>query len=426
TVDTVIAGRISVRALDAVALGNVWQVGTLMPLVGVVWGLDPLVSQAHGAGRGEEAGRALQRALLIALVASLFVIWAWSYTAQGLVWLGQDPELAEMAATFVGVQRFSAPAFLGYGALSVYLTSRGIVRPGNLVMFVANVFNALVGSALALGTFGVTPLGIRGLGLTTGLTRVLLPLALTILIMRFGLHRGAWVPWSARVFAWGPLRRQLALGLPNGLTIALELWAFQFGTVVAGRIGHVALGAHAIALNLSALSFMVPLGFSIGTSARVGQLIGAGTPERAQRAAMTALKLSALYASGAGLLFVLGRRFLPGLYAEDAAIIGAAAAVMPITGAFQLVDGLQATASGVLRGMGRPRVTLVYNVLGYFALAIPFAYYAGLHTGLGLRGVWFGYAAGLTFVALGLVVEVGKRGPRTVKPIAAKAIVAAQ
>lgn len=424
TIDTVIGGRLSVRALDAVALGNVWEVGTIVPLVGIVMGLDPLVSQAVGAGRASEAGRGLQRALLIAVVLSVPGILAWSYTAEGLVLLGQDPELAQLAAEFVGIQRFSVPGWIAYNALQVYMVSRGVTRPGIVVMALANVFNLVAGWTLTFGGFGIPALGVQGIGLATGLTRLVLPLTLAGLIFGWRLHEGAWTPWSRAVFDRAALRTQLALGLPTGLTLALELWAFQFGTVLAGRLDHVSLGAHAIALNLSALSFMVPLGFSIGTSARVGQLIGAGQSERAQRAAQTALRLIACYSLSAGVLFVVGRRWLPALYAKDAAILAMAASVMPITGAFQLVDGLQAAASGVLRGMGRPRVTLVYNLLGYFALAIPLAYYTSLHTQLRLRGVWFGYAAGLTFVAIGLVSQVLRKGPRTVKPIVPEAIVA--
>jgi MATE family multidrug resistance protein len=417
TVDTLIAGRLSVRALDAVALGNVWQVCTMMPLVGVIFGLDPLVSQAHGAGRGRDVGLALQRALLIAVVLSAPIAIAWSYTAEGLVLLGQDPELAREAAVFVSVQRFCAPGLLTYGALSTYLVSRGIVRPGIAAMVVANLFNGVMSWSLTFGALGLPALGIRGLGISTGLTRLLLPCALALLIVSLELHANAWTPWSKRIFGRAALGRQLALGIPTGITLALELWAFSFGTVIAGRIGHVALGAHAIALNLSALSFMVPLGFSIGTSARVGLLIGAQAPERAQRAAHTALKLIATYSLCAGVLFVLARGLLPMLYSRDPAIVAAAASVLPIAGAFQLFDGLQATGGGVLRGMGKPRVTALVNLVGYFAIAIPFAYYSGLSTSLGIAGIWLGYAAGLLFTAAALVGQVLWRGPSTVAPL---------
>lgn len=416
-VDATFAGRLSVQALDAVTLGSVWQVGTMMPLAGIVMGLGPLVSQAHGAGQKEQLGLALQRALILAAAMSLLVAVSWSYSEQGLLWLGQDPELSRMAALYVRTQLFSAPCFLIYSALTNYLSARGIVRIGIVTMVVANLFNALAAWALMLGHLGFPALGIRGAALATGLTELLLPCVTALLIVRLKLHQGAWVPWSRRVLEQKALLRQLKLGLPIGLTLALELWAFQLGTILAGRIDHIALGAHAIALNLASLSFMVPLGFSMGTSTHVGQLIGAGEAERAQRAAHTALKLLASYALCAGGMFVLARGFLPGLYSTDPHIVSAVASVLPIAGAFQLFDGLQAAGSGILRGMGKAQLTAVYNLVGYFAIGIPLAFYLGLHTTLGLQGIWIGYAAGLGFVAIALVSSVLLRGPRTVQPL---------
>ncbi|MDB4971696.1 MAG: efflux family protein [Myxococcaceae bacterium] len=416
-VDATFAARLSVQALDAVTLGSVWQVGTMMPLAGVVMGLGSLVSQAHGARRSEDAALALQRALLIASALSLLVASSWLYTTEGLILLGQDPELARMAGLYVRTQLFSAPCYLVYSALSTYLGSRGIVHIGIVVMVCANLFNALVAWTLMFGHFGMPALGIRGAALATGMTELLLPCVTVLLMMRLKLHDGAWVALSRRVLELPPLLRQLELGLPSGLTIALELWAFQLGTLLAGRIDHIALGAHAIALNLASLAFMVPLGFSIGTATHVGQLIGSGARDRAQDAAHTALKLLASYAVLAGGLFILARELLPGLYSRDPHIVRAVASVLPIAGAFQLFDGLQAGSSGILRGMGKPQVTAMFNLVGYFAIGIPLACYLGLHTALGLRGIWIGYAVGLAFVSAGLVASVLRRGPGTVEPV---------
>jgi multidrug resistance protein, MATE family len=416
-VDAAFAGQLSVQALDAATLGNVWQVGTMMPLAGIITGLGPLVSQAHGAKRTEDVALSLQRALLIALVLSLPVLLSWYYAKEGLILLGQDPKLAAMAGEYVRTQLFSAPSYLVYSALSTYLSSRGIVRIGIVAMLVANAFNAFAAWTLMFGHLGFPALGLRGAALATGLTELLLPCVTALLVVKLKLHRGGWVPWSRRVFERPALFRQLSLGLPNGMTLALELWAFQLGTILAGRIDPIALGAHAIALNLASLTFMVPLGFSIGTSAHVGQLIGAGQNERAQRATYAVLKVLGGYAVCAGLALVAARELLPTLYSHDPHIARAVASVLPIAGAFQLFDALQAAGSGVLRGMGRPQVVALLNLIGYFAIGIPLAVYLGLHTGLALRGIWIGYAAGLAFVAAGVVWMVLSRGPRTVEPL---------
>jgi MATE family multidrug resistance protein len=416
-VDASFAAKLGVDALDAVTLGSTFQFSTMLPLSGIVMGMAPLVSQAEGAGRAEAAGLALQRALVIAGLLSLAVLGAWRGTEFGLCALGQSPALAHAAAQYVDAQLFSAPCFLIYSALSTYLSSRGIVHVGILVMLAANLFNALAAWSLMFGHLGMPALGIQGAAIATGLTELLLPTVMALLIVRNKLYAGGWTPWSVRAFAWPGLLRQLRFGLPNGLTYALELWAFQLGTLLAGRLDPVALGAHAITLNLASLSFVVPLGFASGASALVGQLIVAGKRERAQAAAHACLSLLAGYSLCACALFVFARELLPALYSGDARIVAAAAAVLPIAGAFQLFDGLSAGASAVLRAMGHAKLTAIANLLAYFGLGIPLAFYLSAHTTLGLSGIWLGYAAGLLTVAAFLVSHVLWRGPLSAQPL---------
>jgi MATE family multidrug resistance protein len=416
-VDAAFAAKLGVEALDAVTLGSTYQVSTMLPLSGIIMGMGPLVSQAEGAGRSDQAGLALQRALVIALLLSVVVLIAWQQAEPALRLLGQSPALAHEAAQYVNAQLFSAPCFLVYSALSTYLTARGILRIGIIAMVVANLFNALAAWSLMFGHLGMPALGLHGAAIATGLTELLLPAVTAVLVVRCKLYAGGWSSWSLRAFAPAGLLHQLRFGLPNGVTYALELWAFQFGTILAGRLDPVALGAHAITLNLASLSFMVPLGLASGTSALVGQLIGAGRRECAQAAAHACLFLLATYALCACALFVLGRELLPGLYSQDAQIIGAAAAVLPIAAVIQLFDGLQAGASAILRAMGHAKLTALTNLLAYCAIAIPLAFYLSVHTELGLAGIWLGYAAGVAVVAGCLVTSVFWRGPLTALPL---------
>ena len=230
-------------------------------------------------------------------------------------------------------------------------------------------------------------------------------------------RREAFTPWQVGLRDLPNFAAQLRLGIPIGFTFALELWAFQIGTLLAGRISETALGAHSIVINLASVAFMVPLGISIAASTRVGSLIGAGLPDRAQQAAHAALKLGGGFAAFSASTFLIAGPGLAAIFTADPAVIAAAVSVMSIAAAFQLMDGLQAVSSGVLRGMGRPRPAAVLNFVGYFAIGLPLGAVLGLRTSLGLQGVWLGYAAGLTVVAAGLVGWVLLRGPRTVRPL---------
>jgi MATE family multidrug resistance protein len=184
-------------------------------------------------------------------------------------------------------------------------------------------------------------------------------------------------------------------------------------TLMAGLLGELGLAAHTVVLNLASLSFMVPLGLSIATVTRVGNLIGAGNPQAAQRAAWVALGLGALTMSAFSLSFVLGRHWLPTWYTAQPDVIALAAVTLPIAAAFQLFDGVQVVGGGVLRGMGRTRPAAVFNLVGYYALAMPFGWWLAFERGLGLPGVWWGLASGLASVAVLLVLWISRRGPST-------------
>ena len=410
-VDTVMVGRVSVEAIGAVALANVWVFGTLMFANGVLMGIDPVVAQAHGAGDGERAGRALQTGLVLAGLLSLPVAALWLGTERFLLATGQDAELARAAHAYTVVQLPGIPCFLAYGALRQYLQGREHMRPALWVILAANLFNVLFNWILIFGHLGAPALGVVGAGIATTLTRTVTLAGLLLWTRVFALHEGAWVSWSRASFDPRRLARVAALGLPVAFQVAFEMWAFGAAGLLAGRLGAVPLAAHTIALNMAALAFMLPLGVSQGAATRVGNLIGAGRPHDAQRAAWVSLAMGGGVMALSATLFVALRFWLPRIYTADAAVIAACAAILPIGAAFQIFDGTQVVGCGVLRGMGRTRPAMVFNLLSYWGLGLPLGAWLAFSRGWGLAGIWCGLALGLGVVATLLVGWIRLRGP---------------
>jgi MATE family multidrug resistance protein len=410
-VDTLMLGRFSVEALSAASLANVWIWGTLHLAMGTLFGIDPIVAQAHGARDGARAAFALQRGLVLSLYLSLPLGLLWVGTEEFLVAMGQDPALAAAAERYTRVQLPSAPFFLAFCALRQYLQGREIVRPALFVLVLANLVNVAGNWALIFGHLGMPRLGLEGAALATAITRTACLAGLVALVIGFELHQGAWVPWSRRAFELRGLREILALGLPVGVQISLEAWAFSGAALLAGLLGTEALAAHTIVLNMAALSFMMPLGIALASVTRVGNLIGAGRPDDAQRAAWVALALGAAVMTASAALFLAFRHELPRLYTPDAAVGALAASILPIAAAFQVFDGTQVVGCGVLRGMGRTRPAAVFNAISYWLLGIPLGWWLGLHAGWGLAGIWWGLCIGLALVAALLVGWIRVRGP---------------
>jgi len=417
TVDYMMVGRAGVAEVGAVMLGNVWKMGTVLAGMGIVFGISPIVSQAHGAGDARGVALALQRGLVLALLLSPLLAVVWWVAPHALEAFGQEPQLAARAGRYVAVQIPSLPLLLSWAVQREYLQGRGIVMPTFWLALGANLLNALLNWVLIFGHLGAPALGAVGAGISTAVVQGLLPLATYLWISRARLHAGAWVPWSRAAVELRGLWRILRLGGPVALALLLEMWTFQIATLWAGHLGEVPLAAHSFVLNLASLSFMVPLGISLASVTRVGNLLGAGKPHDAQRAAWVALSLGAGSMALFALLFVLLRHQLPRLYTDELEVARLAAAILPIAAAFQLFDGTQVVGSGILRGMGRTRPAAVIHVVGFWGLALPLAWWLTFPRALGLAGLWWGLALGLASVALLLVLWIAWRGPARTAPL---------
>lgn len=407
-VDTMMVGHLGTTALDAAALGSLWVWGTAVFGIGLVFGMDPIVSQAHGAGERRRIALTLQRGLVVALAITPLLSLSWWLTEPSLRLLGQTPELAAGAGRYVEIQIFSLWPFLAFFVLRQYLQGRGIVAPAMAAVVVANVFNAGANWVLIYGHFGFPAMGLEGAGLATGLTRCVLLVSLALWTWGAGLHRGAWERPSLAAFELRGLGEIVRHGAPVGVQYGLETWAFQISTLVAGTLGEATLAGHVIALNLASLSFMVPLGLSQGASTRVGNLIGEGRPAAARRSATLALMLGAGVMVASAVLFVVLRHELPRLYTDDAAVVMVAAGILPIAAAFQLFDGTQAVGGAVLRGTGATIPAAVFNLVGYYLIALPLAALA-VREGMGLQGLWWGLCLGVALVAGALVWWIRRR-----------------
>lgn len=411
-VDTLMVGNVGVGALAAASLGHVWTFGTMIFAMGVIYGIDPLISQGHGARDARRQGLALQRGIVVGLMISVPIGALWALTGPAMELLGQDPELAALAQSYVELQIPALPFFMVFTALRQYLQGRGIVRPAMIVAIAANGFNVVANWSLIYGVGSFDGLGIVGAGIATALTRVVMMAALVLFVVRGRLFEGAWIPWSREAFARRGVLEILSLGWPVGLQMSFEIWAFHAATLIAGRLGEAELAAHTIVLNVASVSFMVPMGIGMAAVTRVGNHLGAGRPRAAQRAAWVAVISGAGVMTVSAILFVVLRHQIPILYTPNEVVRALAATVFPIAAAFQLFDGIQVVGSGVLRGMGSTRPAALFNLVGYYVLALPLAAWMTLRADLGLEGIWWGLAVGLASVAMMLVAWIQWRGPR--------------
>jgi MATE family multidrug resistance protein len=412
-VDLIMLGRVGVEALGAASLGRLVIMGSSVVAMGALLGLDPVAAQSFGAGDEQRFARTRKEATILAWCLVPILILVWIATEKLLLAMGEDPVLSAQAHRYVIAQIWGAPFFLLFVVGRHLLQARGIMRPLLWVTLGGNVVNVFLNWILIFGHLGFPALGLRGAGISTAATNGLMCLLVWVWVRRF-------VPTpviresSASMWRWSGVAKIAWLGLPVALQVGMEYWAFGLSTLWSGMLGSIPLASHTVVIGIASVSFMVPLGISLATVTRVGNLLGADRREEAQRAAWVAMGLGAVVMCFFAVSFVVGRHWLPRIYTDDVEVLALAAAIFPIAGAFQLFDGLQVVGGGVLRGMGRTLPAAIFNLIGYYVLGLPLAWWLVFRRGAGLEGIWWGLSLGLAVVAILLVVWIRYRGPRYV------------
>ena len=410
-VDTIMVGHVSPRDLAAVALGNLYFFTISIFGVGVLLALDPLISQAVGAGDRGGIARGVQRGGLLALALALLAALFFLPVRPVLVVLRQPDDVVPVAAGYAIAALPGVLPFYLYIVLRQTLQALGHVAPIVLTVVAANLANAFFNWILVYGNLGLPALGAEGAGWASSLSRGLMTAG--VLVLAWPALREYVIPFRRDVLSAGPLVRMVRLGTPIGAQFQLEYGAIALVGVLMGWLGTVAMASHQVALNLASLTFMVPLGVAQASSVLVGRAVGRGDPEGARRSAGAGLLMGAAFMVSTAVLFLTAPRLLARAYSGDPLVVGLAALLIPIAGIFQVFDGLQVVATAVLRGIGDTRVPMLLHVTGFWLVGVPVSVWVGFGLGVGPVGLWWGLAAGLGAVALLLLLRVGRifRGP---------------
>lgn len=404
--DVLLMGRLGPRELAASTLALNFTYTLNMLLMGLVIASSPLMATALGKrfNSVREIRRTFRAGLWILIVA-LPIYWAilWNIGAI-LLALGQDPDLAAAGQTFLRAYMWCTAPWLLFTLMRNFISALERPRAVFVLSALGIGINLVVSWALIFGKFGLPPLGMVGAGIGSTITWTLLCGALALYLRvdrrfrRFPLFGKWWRFDRARTV------EMARLGWPIGLTMALEMGVFALAAYFMGWIGETAVAAHAIALQIAALTFMIPLGLGQAATVRVGLALGRGDPGGVTRAGWTSWVLGVGFMAAMALLMWLVPRPLVTLFLADipanAAVIALAVQFLLVAAAFQLADGAQVIGAGMLRGLHDTRVPLLFALFGYWVVGLGIGAWLAFGAAWQGVGIWIGLAAGLTAVAI--------------------------
>ncbi|MEW5979531.1 MAG: MATE family efflux transporter [Acidobacteriota bacterium] len=402
-VDTMMVGRLSPEAIGGVSIGSVLFFAVGVFGVGLLFGLDTLVSQAFGAGSLKDCHAWLLHATYLSLILALPLMALISLATTFLPAWGIHPRVLQEAVPYLEVLVWSLTPLLLYTCLRRYLQAMNQVRPIMFALITANLINVAANWVLIFGNLGIPAMGTVGAAWATLISRIYMAMVLFFAVWQHDRRLETRLRHISLRLQPSRLLQLLALGSPAALQTTLEVGVFAAATALAGKLAPIALAAHQIVLNVASFTFMVPLGVSSAGAVRVGQALGRRDGEAARRSGWTALLLGGGFMFWAGLWFWTAPRLILRVFTTDQTVIDTGVILLFVAAFFQLFDGLQVVATGVLRGAGDTRTPMLWNLVGHWFLGLPVGYALCFVLKQGVVGLWVGLSLGLIVVGAALL-----------------------
>lgn len=404
-VDTAMVGRLGPADLAGTAVGAGMYFAVTCFGLGAMLGVEPLITQAVGAGEGARAEAVRKQALGLAVWLTLPLTLVVLILPTILRVARVEEPIISAAERYLWGRVPSILPFLLFSVLRSHLTALKITTPIVYASIWANVINLFFNALLIFGdgaltwmhlpAVGLPALGVLGSGIASTLAQVVMWAVLARAVARLAAPEGG-----------GDIRVGhsdiLKIGVPIGLTLMAEVGAFAIAGVLAARIGARAAAGHQIAITLASMPFVVTLGLGSATTVRVGHAVGRRDTAQARLTGLVGFGAACVFMGVSAIGFTLFPGLLAGILSDKPEVLAAAIPLIQIAAFFQISDGAQAVGAGALRGIGDTRFIQYANIIGHYAVGLPLAAVLAFGAGMAERGIWWGLSLGLTTVALAL------------------------
>lgn len=398
--DNVMVGHLGAEELAGVSFANaVFMIGIVF-LIGFTQGLTMHIGQNFGKGRYDKIAAFLTNSTLLNFIVSLLLTAIMIGVGFCLKYMGQEEIVLKYANDyFFIIIATIIPAAMFF---SIRFFSEGVGNTKNAMMITVwiNVLNIFLNWGLIYGKCGLPALGVQGAALATLICRVLGTISFAVVLLRSNVYRPFVSLVSRPFFRKNEFIAVLKTSIPISFQTLCESFAFSGAAIMVGWLGAKELAAHQIVQNLSHVSFMAALGIGAACTIRVSHQYGGGYFHEMRMAASASVHMSVALMFSIGLIFFLGRNFIPYIYTTDTEVIKIASGTIVFMWAFQIFDAIQLSSISALRGIKDVNIPMIYSTVAYLFVCLPTGYLLSHVVGLGIHGVWLGLMAGLAFCAI--------------------------
>lgn len=413
-VDNIMVGQLGTAELAAVSLGNSFMFIAMSLGIGFSTAITPLVAEADGENNFALGKSSFKHGLFLCTVLSIFLFLG-VFVAKPLMYaMQQPPEVVELAMPYLTLVAISLIPLIIFQAFKQCSDGLSMTRYPMYATILANVVNVVLNYMFIFGKFGMPALGLVGAAIGTLASRVIMVLYLWYLMKSKEKSKGYVTHIKLFTLSKPMLQKLIGLGFPSALQMFFEVAIFTAAIWLSGILGKNPQAANQIALNLSSMTFMVAMGFSVAAMIRVGNQKGLKNFIDLRRIAFSIFLLTTLFSAVFCIVFLILNHQLPRLYldfdnvanlTDTTEVLSIASQLLLVAAIFQITDGLQVAILGALRGMQDVNIPTIITFIAYWLVGFPISFYLGMYTDYGSIGIWMGLLAGLSTSAILLLIR---------------------
>ncbi|MFQ4143637.1 MATE family efflux transporter [Chlorogloeopsis sp. ULAP02] len=403
--DTLIMGHLGQESLAAGGLASTTFQFLLNTIGGVVMAVSPLVAEAYGAGRKTQIEQIARQGLWLSLLFGIPMMFMIGHLDSVMILFGQAQQTVALADRYLDFILWGTFPALGFAMLRSYVSALSQARPVMTIVVVGTLVNVIGNYVLGFGKFGFPRMELAGLGLASGLSFWVMFLLLLGYTLKHKQLKDYQFLQNFHRLTPQILQKLVWIGVPIAVTITLEFGLFIVVTYLMGLLGTEVLAAHQIVFQTIVVIFMVPLGMSFATTARVGVWVGQRNLEGARRAGYISISMAVVFMTLTGIILLTYPQQVVGIYLdihnpENANVLKLAVSMLRIAALAQLLDGVQKTAMGALYGLQDTRVPMLLSLLAFWGVGLTSGYLLGFYFALGGVGLWIGQSIGVAIAGV--------------------------
>lgn len=417
--DNIMVGKlVGTNALASVSLANSVFFSMFVFGLGISFAIPPLVSEAHAQKDDTKINSIFRHGFVLNMGIGLLLMLL-LLAFRPLLWhMDQPIEVLPDATKYLTITALTLLPFMAFQTLREISEGLGFTIGVTLATILANVLNIILNYLLITGSYGFPEMGVQGSAMATLIARIFMLVFLYIVMTNHQATKHFMKAFSLKVstFRKEMFRKMLKIGFPTALQMLFEVTAFAGAAFICGLVSSRDIAAHQIALSLASFSFNLCIGFSVASTIMIGRKMGEQNFVELRKIGINNLKITFLFMMICGIIFIVERDALATFFAkkEEIEVISLASQLLVIAALFQLSDGIQVTAIGVLRGMQDVKIPSIITFIAYWLITIPMGYILCVTLDMGAKGMWIALGVGLTISALLLVIRFLKSSTKAI------------